>query len=132
MLLSTLVPYKVVDPEIVPYQQEYLFYVQKYCQKDQYFQPLQELIEIKELPGLIIAQCQKSLTKIHIIYNKRFWSQDLYPFRMSTMIHEFSHCYFGEGHSLDPNNFMFAYENSLPLDTVKVQLEDYLKKKCSK
>ena len=47
------------------------------------------------------------------------------------MMHELSHCYLAVNHSSDPHNFMYAYENYLPIDVVLIQLKELMIEHCS-
>lgn len=134
LILSHLIPYKTINPEMAPYEQEYLHYVVKYCRPDQYLSnPLQKSFEIAPLANYAIARCiSNGYTNMYITYNSKYWKMDSHDARLSTMFHELTHCYFNERHSGDPKHFMYSDENYLSAETVQVQLEEYLKKKCGK
>ena len=130
--VSLIVPYKVVDPEMAAYETEYLHYVNKHCTKDKYFSnPVQKHFKVDDLPANHVAVCTtNNTTKMHITYNRKYWEMDRHEARMITMFHELTHCYFYQDHIEDSEHFMYAYENHLPLDVVKLQLEAYLMEKC--
>lgn len=132
--ISYFIPYKIVDPEIAPYEEEYKNYVVKHCNEHQYFShPIQKYIVVADLPADVIANCRSNnFTRMFITYNAKYWAMDRHDARMTTLFHEFTHCYFMEDHSPDSKNFMFAFENNLELKVVQNQLEDYLTKKCGK
>lgn len=132
LYLSYLIPYNIINSELVPYENEYLGYVHKYCHKNEYLNPIQKKLEIIDLDDdNVIARCShNNLTQIHIQYNKKHWDKDSRDTRTIILWHEFTHCYFGEGHFQDPMHFMYAYNNDISLDTAKQQLEEYLQKKC--
>lgn len=134
--LSYFIPYKVIDPELAPYEKEFLDTVHLYCNDNQFYSnPRQETLIINDLGNNIqIAYCSYNLVFSHfeITFNSRFWKSGTEDERYSSLIHEFTHCYFHEGHSKDPYNYMYAYENNLTKNVVKKQLEQLAKKKCSK
>jgi hypothetical protein len=136
ILVSHLIPYRTIDPELAPYRKEFLDTVHQHCTDKQFYSnPTQESVSIKDLKNNEqIAYCVYDLifSKAIIVYNTRFWYRNSEDERYSTFTHEALHCYFHEGHNDDPNNFMYAYETGIPKEVVKEQLTEYLIKKCGK
>lgn len=133
--ISLLIPYDIVDPQIKPYETEYLNTVKKYCKDDQYYgHPLQKYIGIEDLQNPTqIAYCSYSPlgNKFTLIFNKKYWDVEPNNLKKVTLWHEFFHCYFHELHSDDQANFMYAYETYVPVDVMEQQAIELLKKRCS-
>lgn len=133
---SYFIPYHDKDPYLAVYEDDFLATVHQYCSDDQFYSnPRQETLKIADLGNNIqIAYCSYNLVFSHftVTYNTRFWDTSDEDERFSSLWHEFFHCYFHLGHSEDPHNFMYAYENGLKKQEVKAQAEELLKNLCSK
>jgi hypothetical protein len=127
---SYLIPYTVVDPQLAPYEEEFMGHVKKYCREDQYFHPIQKTEEIKDLPWIVVARCKRTLTSMTVTFNRQYWDGNNHDSRASTLFHEYLHCYFSEPHSEDPDNFMYFEETYVPIDKVNKQLDEILQKRC--
>lgn len=133
-LVSQFIPKTIVDPVLLKYDNEFHSIVKKYCKEEQYFHPIQKFIYFQDMGNDYndIAFCQSNrYTSFKIVYNIKVWKIQDEDQRFSGFVHEATHCYFKEPHSLDPNHYMFAFENNLSKDTVKYQLAEFLKKKCN-
>ena len=131
-IIAQLIPYNAVDPELAVYEQEYLTTVQKYCTRDKYLKPWQKAIYFQQLDYNNIAYCQSNhFSTMKIVYNIRNWNTQSEDERFASIQHELFHCYFGVGHSDDPKNFMYAFENYLSKQVVIEQEIALLKKLCN-
>jgi hypothetical protein len=131
-IVSKAIPYTSVAPELADYNNTYQQMLKNYCKDTQYFNPLQKDINFGDIEDrVIIAKCGRSLIGFRVVVDRKHWERAEPNERFSTMMHELSHCYLGVDHSPDPGNFMYAYENYLPIDVVLIQLRDLLIDHCS-
>ncbi len=130
-ITSYFIPYTVIDPTLGKYDQEFLVLLKNNCAENKYLHPIQKTIYFQDMPMNNIAYCSTNgYTSFKIVYNKKEWDIQSEDQRFSSLVHEFSHCYFGIGHSSDPNHFMFAYENNLSKEVVEKQVLELIKEQC--
>jgi hypothetical protein len=130
-IISILIPYKIVDPGLVKYDQEFHSYLNEHCPSKKYLNPIQKSIYFSDLAPGVMGVCQTNgLTKFTIVYDVNVWYNITEDQRFSTSMHESVHCYFNRGHSEDPGHFMYKEENHLPKDIVINQLVELIKEQC--
>lgn len=135
-------PLKIIDTELAPYYDRYMFLLEQYCTQQQYFVPtkitmtIEEIKEKSEDGDTLVAECFYDGTKIvRIIYDKKFYDKATETERMSTISHELRHCLFhipNEGHSKKPINYFNQYDNGKKINLYDLyqQLIDDFKDSC--
>lgn len=138
-------PIKIIDKELLPYYDRYTFLLEQYCNKQQYFDPIKVILSVEDLEtpeymkkngDIEIAVCNYDGTKIiKIVYDKKHYNKASETERMSTLSHEFRHCFFhidNDGHSKKPVNYFNQYDNGKAIDlfTLYQQIIDDLQESC--
>jgi hypothetical protein len=131
MIIGIFIPSTDIDSELKEYDETYKEYLNKYCTSGKYLDPVQKTIKFGILPTGLLAICRtNNLTFMQIIVNIGYWENMTSERRFSTLMHEFSHCYFGLEHSPNPEHFMYAEENHFKKEVVEYQLSVLLQELC--
>lgn len=129
--IRSFIPFYKIDPELSPYFNEYMVYVNKYCTEKQYSIPIQRTIQIGVLGGDNIGLCAYNLiNRYTITFDTNSFKIMDNDARFEIIAHEGNHFLFHVKHSMDTNNFMNPYYVNLPKDIVIKQLEIFLKEQC--
>lgn len=132
----------IKDPELDRYKQFILTEIKKHCTKDEYYGDTPMIVGFSKEGqiGSSIAVTRTSLNMFFIpksfklSFEPDYWAMSNHEDKMQLMAHEMMHALFQEDDWYDENNrhhFMFWTQSYLPLDTVMVQLQDFLEEKCN-
>ncbi len=123
--------YTKVDPEIVPYFNEYKKIVLNKCgevkELNQHY-----VIEFSTLDEGILGVCLLRPTRFTIQISSSWWNKLSEADRFQLIAHESFHCIFNEPHSSDPNSFMYASMNVLTKNETIQQINKLLEIRCEK
>lgn len=102
--------YELVDKELQPYVNEYMFLLKRYCPNNHYNTSHQYVIELVE-DGLDnpnwAAVCTRKVVGFNIRIDKTFWEQADKTLRQELIDHEMAHCFIYKPHVTDNKNYMW-------------------------
>jgi hypothetical protein len=125
-----------VDPELKPYEDWFFSMVDNSCSKRQYVSRDNYILEFT--PGYSdpwrAGQCVAwpLTSKRHITVNRHWWDMMSEIDKKQLIAHELTHCFFNEGHSADPNHFMYYQLNFFyDMESMEEQVNDFIKGRCN-
>lgn len=135
LLLSCLYvvyPYRHIQKEFRPYYSNYKTLLSVYCPNQ--YKTGGESIEFgtRHRNNDEIAYCAIFPFKWKIFVDVDYWKLASPEKKLTIIRHELSHCMLGVDHSLDKNNFMYAYLPTLTFIEIENQTVELLKKTCKR
>lgn len=126
-------PLKYINPELKPYYNNFMATAKQYCPEKDLNIPVKMDIDISDkVDAGILGYCvQYKHMFYYISINKSFWDQSPISDRYQVMMHELTHCVMGEGHSEDPDSYMYYSINYLTTEETEQQLTDFFNEKCN-
>lgn len=119
------------EPELMPYHDEFVELVSRYCTPDQFYHPTLETVKFYNAEPIgELARCESFNYGYAIKFDRASWAAMTEADRKQTMAHELVHCMFNQDHVADPRNFMAPYLNEMDEGTLMVQVDAYLREKC--
>lgn len=140
-LIFLLAPVNYVDKELKPYYDQYMTFVNGYCDKDDYFYPNKVSIKIADIrqqdPDSIlqtIGYCESDSTSLmksfNIVIDRSSFNNMTKLERFQLVAHEMRHCLFLADHSLDPSNYMYPEMQSISEYQLYSQIVDDISRSC--
>jgi len=121
-----------IDKELQPYYNDYVDQVKSQCKSSQYVTPRQLEIKFNNLEYPEIGVCKFNYFGRHIIeIDRGFWDRVSIIDKKTLFAHELvGHCMFHQGHSPNPNSFMYASFRHLSEEELNKQVTEYIKERC--
>jgi len=107
LILFMMIPIQHVTPDLKPYHDPIIKYVEEHCSQHHYFHPLKTFIRFNKLPSPIIGLCRVAPLEYIIDIDPQYWNNTSEDLRWELMLHEMSHCIFRLDHTDDPDNYMY-------------------------
>lgn len=128
---SNFIPYRIIDPELAPYEKEFIDTVKEYCPATRFFHPIQDSMYFGNIGYPRLAYTQTNgWTRMTIVVDRFYWATANDDMRYSTLFHELGHGILGLSHSKNSGNFMYAFDFPITKAEVKKQLVEILKERC--
>lgn len=128
------IPYHRLDPNLGDLNAEFIETVKENCDIDILNYPNKTIIGFDDLWKKNLADaigvCYLSSAWWKISFDKTFWNSLDNDSKYALAMHEFSHCYLKEDHSVSKNNYMYSYMVPLTKELTKSQLIDNINKRC--
>lgn len=131
LITTNFIPYTIIDPQLVPYDKEFIETVSSICPWYKYNHFIQKAIYFQNLPSNKLAySLSNGRTRMRIVVDSNYWVRANDDMKYATMFHELGHSILDLDHSSDPTNWIFAYEFNISKEEVKKQLIYLLKERC--
>lgn len=131
--VAKFAPVNHTDKELQTYVDNYMFFVDNFCTKDQYWYPSRARIYLTKLEGETIGTCAYMYPRtFDIMIDETFFNAAEPLQRFQLIAHEMRHCLFLVDHKQDPHNYMAPYFVKLTKDELYKQIAQDLEESCKR
>lgn len=121
-----------VENDIIPYYNEYMSLYKQHCSVNKLDGTNNRITMFTDkFDDEILGLCYQQFNSQFVFLNKNRFYGMTESSKKSLVFHELNHCVLGLLHSDNPNSLMYAYQNELKEEQIKVEQVDIFNKTCN-